>query len=102
MRSLLIGLLIIISAGMVDAQKSLRQVDFKNFTYPLSGPLLGHGDLKWLGNPKDGYSKRKPIHLVNGDNLEKVSSFVMDGHEYSQFAGFTLQSVEFADVTGEG
>jgi hypothetical protein len=72
--------------GLASAQSSIRHVDFKNFTYPLSGPLLGHSELKWLGNPKDGYSNRKPIHLVNG-----VDS-----------AGFTLQSVDFTDVTGDG
>jgi hypothetical protein len=101
-RLLVFAVVIFISSGLVYAQKSIRQVDFKNFNYPLSGPLLGHSELKWLGNPKDGYSNRKPIHLVNGDDLEKVSSFVMDGQEYSQFAGFTLQTVDFADVTGEG
>jgi hypothetical protein len=26
----------------------------------------------------------------------------MDGHEYTQWEGFTLQSVEFANVTGDG
>ena len=102
MRALALGMLIFVSSGLVCAQKSIRQVDFKNFTYPLSGPLLGHSELKWLGNPKDGYSKRKPIHLVNGDDLKKDSSFVMDGHEYAQDEGFKLQSVEYADVTGEG
>lgn len=101
MRPLVLGVMIFI-CGSAFAQKNIRLVDFKNFTYPLSGPLLGHGELKWLGNSKDRYSKRKPIHLVNGDELEKVSSFMMDGKEYPQFAGFTLQSVEFADVTGDG
>jgi hypothetical protein len=90
------------SAVLVSAQSSIRQVDFKNFTYPLSGPLLGHADLKWLGNPKDGYRNRKPIHLVNGDDFTKTSSFVMNGHEYAQWAGFTFESVDYADVTGDG
>jgi hypothetical protein len=102
MRSLVAGILICISAAFAFAQSSIRQVDFKNFTYPLSGPLLGHGELKWLGNPKDGYAQKKPIHLVNGNDLTKSSSFVMDGHEYIQWEGFTLQSVEYADVTGDG
>jgi hypothetical protein len=89
MRQLLIGVLLFVSSGLLYAQKNIRQVDFKNFTYPLSGPLLGHGELKWLGDPKDGYSNRKPIHLVNGDNSAGAP-------------GFTLQSVQFADVTGDG
>jgi len=86
MRPFVLGVLICIAAGSVRAQNGIRQVDFKSFTYPLSGPLLGHGELKWLGNPKDGYSKRKAIHLVNGQDS----------------TGFSFQSVEFADVTGDG
>lgn len=102
MRSLALGLLILISCGLATAEKDIRQVDFKNFTYPLSGTLLGHDRLQWLAMPREAHSNRKPIHLVNGDDLTKASSFVMDGHEYTQWEGFTLQSVEFADVTGEG
>jgi hypothetical protein len=102
MRTLVLGVLIFGFSGLAYAQTSIRQVDFKNFTYPLSGPLLGHRELKWLGDPKDGYSSKKPIHLVNGDDLEKASGFVMGGREYSQFSGFTLQTVEYADVTGDG
>jgi len=102
MRRLFIGLLLYASIGFTAAQTNIRQVDFKNFTYPLSGTLLGHDRLQWLDMPTGAHSKRKPIHLVNGDNLTKASSFVMDGHEYTQWEGFTLQSVEFADVAGEG
>ena len=102
MRTILIGTLLSFAVNLTSAQQPIRQVDFKNFTYPLSGPLLGHGELKWLGDPKDAYSKRKPIHLVNGKDLAKSSRFIMDGKEYTQFEGFTLQSVEFAEVTGDG
>src|SRR5579863_3866782 len=98
MRSLVYGILICISTGFVSAQSSIRQVDFKNFTYPLSGPLLGHSELKWLGDPKEGYSQKKPIHLVNGKNLAKVGSF----GDYVEWAGFTLQSVSYAAVGGDG
>jgi hypothetical protein len=86
MRSLLLGILIFISTGLVFAQSNNRQVDFKNFTFPLSGPLLGHGELKWLGDPRDGYSKLKPIHLSHGKDS----------------TGFTLESVAYADLTGDG
>jgi hypothetical protein len=102
MRSLVLGLLILVSSGLADAQNSIRQVDFKNFAYPLSGPLLGHNRLQWLDTTGQAHSKRKPPHLVNGDDLTKASSVVIDGREYTQWEGFTLQSVEFADVTGEG
>jgi hypothetical protein len=97
-----IGLLFLVFSGIVYGQTSIRQIEFKNFSYPLSGPLLGHDELKWLGNPKDGYSQQKPIHLVNGEELEKSLSSISEGHEYATYAGFALQSVEFADVTGEG
>ena len=100
MRRLFIGLLIYASIGFTAAQTNIRQVDFKDFTYPLSGPLLGHDRLQWL--PTEALSNRKPIHLVNGEDLTKSSSFAMDGHEYTQWQGFTLQSVEYADVTGDG
>ncbi len=102
MRRLLIGLLLYASIGFTAAQTNIRQVDFKNFTYPLSGTLLGHDRLQWLDMPTEVHSNRKTIHLVKGDALTKSSSFVMDGHEYTQWEGFTLQSVEFADVTGDG
>ena len=98
MRSLVIRILICISTGFASAQSSIRQVDFKNFTYPLSGPLLAHDELKWLGNPKDGYSKRAPIHLVNGKDLTKVGSY----GDYVDWAGFSLQSVQYLDVTSDG
>jgi hypothetical protein len=102
MRSLGLGILMCALAASPGGQSDIRKVDFKNFTYPLSGSLLGHSELRWLGNPKDGNSERKPIHLVSGDDLTKTSSFVMDGREYAQWEGFKLQSVEYADVTGSG
>lgn len=84
----------------VRAQENIRQVDFKNFTYPLSGHLLGHSSLQWLDvSASDG---RKPIRLVGGKDLTKTSSFVMDGKEYAQYQGFTLESVRYADLTGDG
>jgi len=102
MGRLFIGLLLYASARFTAARSNIRQVDFKNFTYPLSGTLLGHDRLQWLDLPAGAQANRKPIRLVNGENLMKSSSFMMDGHEYTQWEGFTLQSVEFADVMGDG
>jgi len=102
MRSFVSVIVFCASFELAAAQDNIREVDFKNFSYPISGPLLGHSELKWLGDPKDGYSKRKPIHLVNGEDLKKESSFEMDGREYAQYSGFSLQSVEFADLTADG
>ena len=100
MRSLLLGALILFFSGVAASQKNIREVDFKNFTYPLSGHLLGHDRLQWLSS--DVHPQRKPIHLINGKDLAKSSSVVMDKREYVQWEGFTLQSVSFADLTGDG
>jgi hypothetical protein len=91
MRSLILGVLILASVPL-HAQKSIRQVDFKNFSYPLSSHLLGHARLQWLDTSQGGPIKGPPIRLVNG----------VAGKEAAGSTGFTLQSVEYADVTGEG
>jgi hypothetical protein len=92
MRSLILGILICICTGFASAQSSIRQVDFKNFKYPLRGPLLGHSAMSWLGDPRNGYSKRPPIRLLRG--ADEVRS--EDG------SGFKFDSVQYADVTGDG
>jgi hypothetical protein len=42
------------------------------------------------------------IHLVDGSDLTKTSSVVVDGKEYGQYEGFTFESVKYADLTGDG
>jgi hypothetical protein len=84
------------------AQENIRQVNFKDFTYPLSGHLLGHSGLQWLDGSAQTTTNRKPIQLADGKDLTKTSSFVMDGKEYAQYEGFTLESVRYADLTGDG
>jgi len=88
----------LILTGSAAAQQSIHQVDFGNFVYPLSGPLLGHHGLVWL----DPSQSRREIRLVAGSDLKKTSSFVMDGREYVQYEGFKLDFVKFADLTGDG
>jgi hypothetical protein len=90
MRLLALGLLLCVSAGTVPAQSSIRQIDFRNFTYPLRGPLLGHSAMSWLGDLKNGYSNRPPIRLIGGADLSSE-----DG------SGFTFDSVQYADLTGD-
>jgi hypothetical protein len=85
MRSFIFGVMILASSLLVHAQKTIRQVDFKNFSYPLSSRLLSHARLQWL-DMSPGSMKEKAIPIVNG----------MDG------SGFILQSVAYADVTGDG
>jgi hypothetical protein len=84
MRALVLAALLMVSSGLADAQKSVRQIDFKNFTYPLSGRTLGHDRFEWLDT-----SSARHISLVNGKDAPKSP-------------GFTLDSVQFSDVTGEG
>jgi hypothetical protein len=84
-------------AGLAQAQQGIRGVDFKNFTYPLSGPLLGHQNMQWLSDPRNGYSKKKPIHLVNGEELSAdCAGGACNGPE-----GFVFESVQYAKLTGD-
>lgn len=55
------------------AQQNIRHVDFKNFNYPLSGHLLGHGSLEWLDTPAHPAANTRTIHLVDGSDLTKTS-----------------------------
>jgi hypothetical protein len=81
MQSIVVAVIVLFAVGL-DAQ-TIRQVDFKNFTYPMSGPRFGHERLKWLDSSKPGH-----IQLVNGsDDAESPN--------------FTFESVKFADVTGD-
>jgi hypothetical protein len=86
----------------LSAQENIRRVDFENFSYPLSGNLLGHDRLQWIDSPSHAAREKTLVHLVDGSDLTKTSSFVMEGKEYSQFAGFTLDSVKYADLMGDG
>jgi hypothetical protein len=95
-------LVLLFCAHLSRAQENVRQINFKTFIYPLSGHLLGHHGLEWLGIPEHAAAKRSPIHLVNGSNLTKASSVVIDGKEYAQYEGFTLESVNYGDLTGDG
>jgi hypothetical protein len=103
MRFLLPAALVCLSLPSFDAQSSVRQVDFKNFVYPLSGSLLGHTELKWLNLPSGGGGSRvRTVQLKDGRSFKKDLSFRQSGREYAQYEGFVLQSVTYADVTDEG
>jgi hypothetical protein len=99
MRYLIFILALLLGTHLARAHENVRQVDFNNFTYPLSGDLLGHDRLEWLDVQEHAAAKRPPIHLVKGSDLTKTSNFAMDGKEYGQYEGFTLESVKFADLT---
>ena len=95
-RRIAVGVLIFLFTGWASAQESIRQVDFKNFTYPLSGPLLGHSNMRWLENPRAGYSRKKPIHLANGKDLSKGPVAGAEGEQQ----GFLFRSVQYAQLAG--
>ncbi len=97
-----IFVLALVLCSRLAAQENIRQVDFKNFSYPLSGHLLGHDSLEWLDTPAHPATTRRTIHLVDGSELTKTSSIVVDGKEYGQYEGFTFESVSYADLTGDG
>lgn len=99
-RSTLIFALILCCLRL-SAQETIRQVDFKNFTYPVSGHLLGHSSLQWF-DPSTANTNMKSIQLAKGKDLKKLSSFVMGGKEYDQYEGFTLEKVRYADLTADG
>ena len=98
----LVLMALMLCCSVLAAQENIGQVDFKNFTYPLSGHLLGHGSLEWLDTPARPATNRKTIHLVDGSQLTKTSSVMVDGKEYSQYEGFTLESVSYGDAIGDG
>ena len=102
MRPCLLAALVCFSTPCLVAQSSIRQVDFKNFIYPLSGPLLGHTDLKWLSVPNESSSRTRTFQLKEGTAFTKDFKLRQNGREYAQYEGFALQSVEYADVTGVG
>jgi hypothetical protein len=78
--------MILASSVLVHAQKTIRQLDFKNFSYPLSGHMLSHARLQWLDAAPGESIKVPTFRLVNGKDV----------------SGFGLQSVTYADVTGDG
>jgi hypothetical protein len=84
MRHFMLGVLIFASFWRADAQRTIREVDFSNFTYPMSGTALGHDRLKWLD-----ISATRHIQLVNGKGISGVP-------------GFALKTVTFAELTGDG
>ena len=88
-----LGVLILIACEMAVAETSVRQVDFKNFDYPWSGPPGWSNRLEWQET-----SERRHVRLVHGRWREDTE------HEESgpRFSGLTLETVDFADVTGDG
>jgi len=82
MQSIMVAVILLFAVGL--PAQTIRQVDFKNFAYPMSGPRFGHDRLKWLDPSKPGH-----IRLTNGSDRQRLPTF-------------TFESVKYADVTGDG
>lgn len=75
-------------ANPSTAQADIRQVDFKNFSYPWSGSL--RSEPGWLD-----MSRERLVRLTNGRRLR-------DSGNGMTLEGLTLEEVQYADVTGDG
>jgi hypothetical protein len=92
-RYLSFGLLLFSSVSFAVAQTTIRQVDFKNFTYPWSEPTGWPHQVEWLDT-----AGQKHVRLVNG----RWRLDAEDQESSPQFSGLTLEEVRFDDVTGKG
>jgi hypothetical protein len=102
MRPFVFATLVCLSVQSIAAQRSIRQVNFKNFSYPLKDYLLGHGELKWLSTQVAGGPRLRTIQLKGGENLQKEPIGKIGDGGYYEVSGFTLQQVKYADLTGDG
>jgi hypothetical protein len=89
MRPLFIGLLLCASVGSAAAQTNIRQVDFKNFSYPWTHSFMCPSKLVWLD-----MSNEQRVRLVNGRRKRDTGNGMT-------FTGLTLEQVEFAHMTGD-
>lgn len=77
-----------LSARPSAAQADIRQVDFKNFSYPWSDASLGEPG--WFD-----ISHERLVRLTNGRRMR-------DSGNGMTLEGLTLEEVQYADVTGDG
>jgi hypothetical protein len=92
-RYLSIVVLLFSSLSIAVALTNIRQVDFKNFSYPWSEPTSWPHQLEW--SDKVGQNR---VQLVNG----RWRLHTEDAESNMPFSGLTLEEVRFDDVTGEG
>ncbi|MGH9563165.1 MAG: hypothetical protein ACRD3S_17060, partial [Terracidiphilus sp.] len=81
MHPLIFATLACLCAPFVIAQANIRQIDFKNFSYPLKDHLLGHGGLKWLNTDASGSPRLRTIQLKNWESIDKTPIGEVDGQE---------------------
>jgi len=75
------------------SQASLRNIDFKNFSYPWISPNSWPDHLQWMS-----LRLKQHIELVNGRWDERDGG---DRSEGAQFSGLTLEGVQFARLSDD-
>jgi hypothetical protein len=96
MSALLALTVCILSFSGVATSRDLRHVDFKNFAYPWSGPPSWSDQLEWLNPSEPGQVRLTDGRWADDAEVEERSK------DSLPFAGLTLESVQFGDVTGDG
>jgi hypothetical protein len=82
------GILTLCAVPCANAgSQALHKIDFKNLSYVWQEPDTWPDHLEWLG------ASGREVHLVNGRWSR--------GDEGPLFAGLTLESVEYGDLTGD-
>lgn len=97
MRAVLVFKACAISLSVSAADQILRQLDFKNFEFPWSGPPNWSDRLEWLND-----SESDRVRLVNGRWKYIGRDSEAAGDSRLPFAGLTLETVQFGDVTADG
>jgi len=93
-RTIVLALCILATTSVTTGQNV--GPDFKNFSYPWSGPPSWSERLEWLS-----ISTSKTVRFTNG-HLADPGQAEEGENSVAAFAGLTLESVTWADVTGEG
>lgn len=95
MRPFIAGLLMCMFLGFAAAQNNIREVNFKDFSYPWSLYSGWPHQLEWLDT-----AERGQVQLVNGQWRSTEDAEDSPGNR--PFSGLTYEDVKFADVTGDG
>jgi hypothetical protein len=88
----MIGTLLYASINIAFGQSAIRQVDFKNFSYPWRIYSEWPDHLEWLDT-----SEQETILLADGK-----WSDAKNGDASRTFSGLTFESTTFSDVAGSG
>jgi hypothetical protein len=102
MRVFFASAIFVLAVARIAFSQDIQHTDFKNFSYVWSGPPNWSNRVKWL-DP----TVHKRVHLTDGrwrdaNGAPESDEFYKRAGVVPPFAGLTLESVTFGDVTGEG